>query len=155
MMNLLDGKILRVDLTSSKIAIEATKDYYPRFLGGRGISQYLLFNECPIDISSFDPTNVIIFGAGLLTGTMAPGAVRLNIDSKNSLTKGIGSSNVGGNFAPELRAAGFSHIIVQGKCETLSYLWINDGIVEIRDATPLTNCSVSDTDNWIQQELNK
>ena len=32
-MDLIDGKILRVDLTSSKIAIEPAKDLYPKFLG--------------------------------------------------------------------------------------------------------------------------
>jgi len=154
-MNLLDGKILRVDLTRSKISIESSIEYYSRFLGGRGVSQYILFKECPIDITPFDPNNLLIFGAGLLVGTIAPGAVRLSIDSKNSLTDGIGSSNVGGDFAPELRAAGISHIIVTGKSENLSYLWINDGDVEIRDATHLTNRPVSETESLIQKDLDE
>lgn len=152
-MDLLDGKILQVDLIHSKISLGSSKEYYPRFLGGRGINQYLLFKECPVGISPFDPANVIIFGAGLLTGTAAPGAVRLNIDSKNSLTDGIGSSNVGGDFAPKLRASGISHILVKGKSETLSYLWIDDGAVEIRDAAPLANHTISETETLIRKEL--
>ncbi|MFQ6125938.1 MAG: aldehyde ferredoxin oxidoreductase family protein [Candidatus Heimdallarchaeota archaeon] len=152
-MDLLDGMILRVDLIRSKISFESIKEYYPRFLGGRGINQYLLFKECPIDISPYDPANVIIFGAGLLAGTTTPGAVRLNIDSKNALTDGIGSSNVGGDFAPELRAAGISHILVTGKCKDLSYLWIDDGTIELRDATHLVGRPVSETETLIRKEL--
>jgi len=39
----------------------------------------------------------------------------MNIDTKNVLTGGIGSSNVGGNFGPEMKLAGISNIIITGR----------------------------------------
>ena len=95
----------------------------------------------------------MIFGTGLLVGTAAPGAVRLNIDSKNSLTDEIGSSNVGGNFVLELRASGFSHLVTKGASENLAYLWIEDQKIELRDATTLENKTIPETDAQIKSEL--
>ena len=152
-MNLLDAKILRVDLTQHEVAIEETRKYATRFLGGRGISEYILFNECPKGVSPFDPETPIIFGSGLFAGTPIPGATRMDIESKNALTEGIGSSSAGGEFAPALRAAGISHIVVKGKCEHLSYLWIDDGKVAIRQARHLAELTVSETERRIREDL--
>ena len=57
-------------------------------------------------MTPFEPANILCFGAGALVGTPVPGAARLNIDSKNPFTSGIGSGNCGGWFAAELKFAG-------------------------------------------------
>ena len=51
------------------------------------------------------------FGVALV-GTLVPGASRLNIDSKNALTGGIGSGSAGGWFAAELKYAGYDNIVI-------------------------------------------
>ena len=96
------GNILRVDLTTSKLWTESTDKYVSKFLSGRGINQCILLRELGPWVTPFEPANIICFGAGALVGTMVPGAARLNIDSKNALTAGIGSGNAGGWFSAEL-----------------------------------------------------
>jgi len=68
------GNILRVDLNNSRIEIEPTENYVPKFLGGRGINQWILFKELRPWVTPFEPANRICFGAGALVGTLVPGA---------------------------------------------------------------------------------
>ena len=126
------GKILHIDLTTSRVRTEPTSNYTSRFPGGRGINQWILLNELDPRVTPFDPENIICFGAGALTGTLAPGAARLNIDSKNVMTGGIGSGNAGGWFAAELKYAGYDNIVVRGKAEKPVYIWIEDDRVSLQ-----------------------
>jgi aldehyde:ferredoxin oxidoreductase len=148
-----DGQILRVNLSNHKISREDLGEGAKRFLGGRGVNQWILFNELPPHTPPLSPENILILGTGPLVGTLAPAACRLSIDSKNPFTNGIGSSSCGGNFAPELRFAGYNHIIIQGKAETPAYLFIDDNRVEIRDAAHLWGKTTWETDAKIKEDI--
>ena len=152
-MNSTDGKILRIHLSTHKIGREKTGELAKRFLGGRGINQWILFQELPPSIPSLSPENIITFGTGPLVGTLVPAACRLSIDSKNPFTNGIGSSSCGGNFAPELRFAGYNHVVVQGKAETPVYIFIDDDRVEIREAAHIWGKTTWETDAKIKEEI--
>ena len=147
------GKILHIDLTTSRIRTEPTARYTSRFPGGRGINQWILLNELDPQVKPFDPENIICFGAGALTGTLVPGAARLNIDSKNALTGGIGSGNAGGWFAAELKYAGYDNIVVRGKAEEPVYIWIEDDSVSLQSAVRHWGKGTGDTLKDIREEL--
>lgn len=148
-----DGKILRIHLSTHKISHEAPAEWAKRFLGGRGVNQWILFKELAPQIPPLSPENIITFGTGPLVGTLAPAACRLSIDSKNPFTNGIGSSNCGGNFAAELRFAGYNHVVIQGKAETPVYLFIDDDRVEIRAAGHIWGKTTWETDAKIKEEV--
>lgn len=147
------GRILRVDLNTGSHRSESTEEYAPRFLGGRGINQWILLKELPPWVTPFEPANIICFGAGALTGTMVPGASRLNIDSKNAMTGGIGSGNAGGWFASELKFAGYDHVVVQGKARTPSYLYIEDEKISLRPALDLWGKTTRETVELIGEDV--
>jgi len=153
LMFILDAKVLRIDLSAQKFSFSSLREYSDFLLGGRGVNQYILFNEEPVGISPFDSLNLLIIGGGLLVGTSAPGAYRINIDSKSPLTEGIGSSNVGGNFGYELKHAGISHIIISGRTTDLTYLFIKDGELEFKDAKHLKGKTVSETEKALKEAL--
>lgn len=147
------SKILRVDLSSGKIATEPTMKYVKRFLGGRGINQWILYKEVKPGISPFDPANVLIFGTGVLVGTAAPAACRCTVDSKNVFTGGVGSANSGGHFGPELKFAGYDHVVIQGRSRLPCYLWIDDDKVETKNAQHLWGKTTWENDDTIREEL--
>ena len=66
------GKILRIDLSTGKIATEPTDKYAQKYLGGRGINERILYDEIKPEITSFDPASKLLFGTGVLCGTLAP-----------------------------------------------------------------------------------
>jgi len=150
----LNRKIAYVDLATREIRtapipVEMRKLY----LGGRGLDAYLLYNHLQADIEALGPANVLTVSAGLLTGTLASASARTHIGAKSPLTGVIGSSNMGGFFGPELRFAGFDHLVVKGKAAGPAYLWIHDGEIEIREADHLWGQDIPTTQELIWEEL--
>lgn len=148
------GKILRVDLTTGSISEERAEKYEDRFIGGRGVGAWILFNEMSPETEPLDPESILIFCSAPLAGSAFPGAARLSIESKNCLTGGVNWANVGGYFSAELKHAGWSYIVVEGKSEHPVYLFIHNKRVELREAAHLWGSDVADTENIIRSELN-
>lgn len=146
------GQILRVNLTEMRWWVESTAPYLT-FLGGRGLSDWILFKESKPSVSPLDPESVIALGAGPLVGTFAPGAGRLNVSTKNVLTQGISTANVGGHFGAELKFAGFDEVVIEGKAPFPVYLWIEDGKAEIREAEDLWGKTTWQTEEAIKNDL--
>lgn len=151
--NGLAGKILRVNLTTGEMTTEDTIKYAARFIGGRSVNSFILFNEVSPSTLWSDPDNLLIFGAGRLVGTLAPGACRLSIDTKSVFSNGKGSANVGGDFAAEMKYTGFDHIVITGKAERPVYLWLSDGRAELRPADFLWGKSTYQTEEILQREV--
>ncbi|PIW10024.1 MAG: aldehyde ferredoxin oxidoreductase, partial [Caldiserica bacterium CG17_big_fil_post_rev_8_21_14_2_50_35_7] len=64
-------------------------------------------------------------------------------------------SHAGGFFGPELKKTGYDGIVLKGVSEKPVYLWINDGKVEIRDATHLWGLPVSETVKKIREDTDE
>ncbi len=113
---------------------------------------HLLYNHLSPGIDPLSPENVLLIGTGLLTGIPALGSGRCDIAAKSPITGAVGDSNVGGFFAPELRMAGFDHLVIKGKAEKPIYLWINDGEIEIKDASYLWGKDTFKTQTLIRSD---
>jgi aldehyde:ferredoxin oxidoreductase len=146
------GHILRVNLTSGEIRLEDTESLVGDFIGGRGFGQSILFEALAPETSPLGPESVLVFATGPLTGTLAPGSSRLSISGKNALTGGIGSSNVGGHFAPELKYAGFDGLIVEGRSDTPVYLLIENKGAAIKSAAHLRDNTTWETEEALRNE---
>ena len=150
----LNRKIAYIDLSKGKIEtrpipLEVRKLY----LGGRGLDAYLLYNHTEPNIDPLGPDNVLLVSAGILGATLASATSRTHIMAKSPLTGFLGSANMGGFFAPELRWAGFDHLVIKGRAERPVYLWIHNGEIEIRDASHLWGKSTTETQWAIRKEL--
>jgi aldehyde:ferredoxin oxidoreductase len=155
MVNGYTGNILRVDLTNEKTSIENPEEiFYRRYIGGEGFVAYYLLKELKAGINPLSPENKLIFANGPLTGFAIPGSGRNCVGAKSPLTDGFGVAEVGGYWGAELKHAGFDAIIIEGKAKNPVYLWINNGEVEIKDATHLWGKITGDTQRIIQEELN-
>jgi len=146
-------KILRVNLSSGAIHTEPTSKYAREWLGQRGIGQKILFDELKPWVTPYEPMNRVIIETGPLTGTLAPAAARYSISTKNPFTGGVGTSNSCGFFGPELKFAGYDHIVIQGRAKKPVYLWIHDEHVEVKDASGLWGRTTWETEDLIRDEL--
>jgi aldehyde:ferredoxin oxidoreductase len=148
------GKILRVDLSSSKILEEAlSEDTCKMFLGGSGLGTKYLFDEVPKGADPLGPANALIFMTGPLTGTESPSAGRYSIVFKSPLTGFWGEANSGGNWGVHLKSSGFDGVIFKGISPRPVYLVIDDGKAELRDANNIWGKSVSETTRLLQEQL--
>jgi aldehyde:ferredoxin oxidoreductase len=137
------------DIETKPIPIELRK----KFLGGRGLDAWLLYNYTEKGCDPLGPDNTLIISGGVLTATCASATARTHIMAKSPLTGLLGSANMGGFFAPELAWAGFHHLVIKGQAEKPIYIYINNGVIEIRDAAALWGKSTTDTQWAIREEL--
>jgi aldehyde:ferredoxin oxidoreductase len=149
------GKLLRVDLTTGKISTEPlTESMAKSYIGGIGLGIRLLYDNSTPGTDAYDPDNPLIYLTGPLSGTMGPtGGNSYAVVSKSPATGGIGNAESHGFFGPDFKRAGYDAIIIKGKASKLSYLWIDDDKVEIRDAEHLRYKTVNETDHMIRDEL--
>ena len=147
------GKILRIDLTNGNFEKERTDKYSEEFFGGKGINAKILWDEVGPEIKPLDPENRLIFGVGPAVGTLVPGACRCGITSKSPQTGIFGDSNFGGYFGPELKSAGYDHIVIYGRSEDPVYLLIDDERIELRSARHIWGKDTIETQKIIKDDL--
>lgn len=146
------GRLLRVDLDAMRCSVSPI-DAYREFIGGRGMSDQIVFEESDPRSGPLDPDSVVAIGAGPLVGTLAPAASRTNISAKNIATGGIATSSVGGHFGMEMKFAGFDQIVVRGRAPHPVYLALRNGEAELRDARALWGRTTWDAEEAIRNEL--
>jgi len=150
----LNRKIAYIDLTTGNIDIAPIPlEIRRKFLGGRGLDAYLLYNHTKKGCDPLGPGNALIISGGLLTATCASATARTHIMAKSPLTGLLGSANMGGFFAPEMAWAGFHHLVITGKAKKPVYLFLHNGEIEIRDAAHLWGKTTTETQWAIREEL--
>lgn len=148
------GKILFVDLTTGSVdEKELIDELAERFIGGYGIGARILYDMMKPGVDPLGPENVIGFITGPLTATAALFSGRYMVVCKSPVTGGWNDANSGGYFGPELKKAGYDAVFVTGVSEKPVYIWINDGKVEIRDASRLWGKDSSDVLDALIEEL--
>ncbi len=150
------GFNLEVDLTRGSIERVPTDPRLTELhLGGLGTNARMFWDRVPPEVEPFSPDNLLVFGTGLLVGTPAPGCNRTVVSCISPQTRFFAFSMMGGFWGPELKLAGYDKLVVRGRSPELVYLWINDGKVEIRDASRLRGLGSLETAELIRQELNE
>jgi aldehyde:ferredoxin oxidoreductase len=126
------GQLLRVNLRTKSIKKEPLdKKIAKTYLGSKGLSAYILFNELKPGINPLGPENRLVFMTGPLTGTTAPMPNRFSVSAKSPLTNTWCDSHCGGSWAPELKFAGYDGIVFEDKSPEPVYLSIVDDTVKI------------------------
>jgi len=144
-------KILRVDLSKGTCKSEPLNmEWAQQYLGQRGLATKYFVEEVDPKVDPLSPANKLIMATGPLTGTMASTGGRYSVITKGPLTGAIACSNSGGFFGAELKFAGWDMIIVEGKSPKPVYLWIQDDVAELRDASNLWGKTTWDTEEAIK-----
>ncbi len=133
-----NGRILRIDLTKRKYAVqEYGSDLALNFIGGRGFAIKILWDELEPGTPPLSPANKLIFAAGPLTGLPIASSGKMVIAAKSPLTDGYGDGNVGTMASVHMRRAGYDAVVVDGASDKPIYLYIEDDRVEFMDASDL------------------
>jgi aldehyde:ferredoxin oxidoreductase len=148
------GTILRVNLTQESITKEPlSEELRVNFVGGRGVNSKILFDETGPQTDPLGAENILIIGTGPVTGTLSPSSGRFTVTAKSPYTGILGDANGGGDWAAELKYAGYDHIVVEGKTDQPVYVFIDDEKVEMRDARHLWGKDVWEVNRSLKKEL--
>ncbi len=149
------GKILRINLTNQTAKEEDLPfNIASDFIGGAGFGIKYLYDEVPARTDPLGPDNKLIFASGPFSGTTIPCASRMAITAKSPLTGAVGMGLSGGYFPVELKFTGYDILIIEGKAEKPTYVWIMDGKVKFRSAKKIWGLKTTDTQQIIKNELN-
>jgi aldehyde:ferredoxin oxidoreductase len=148
------GKILHINLTKKKYTTQPLPpELTYNYIGGYGIGGRILYDSVPPWVSAFDPDNLLIFSTGPVNGTPAPVAGRHTVVAKSPLTGFFGDANAGGFWGAELKAAGYDLLVISGRAEKPTYIFIRDGEVRFGDATPYWGLDARESERRLKKDL--
>ncbi len=151
------GRLLRVDLTKRKTWSEPWSPEDMRdMLGGAGLGAMILYRETAKgkgNVGWDHPDNRLVLGTGPLAGLPVWGTGGLTVVTIGALTNGPTSTQANGFFGTNLKYCGYDAIIVQGQSRDWVYLYINDDVVELRDARPYLGKDTWETQDALSRDL--
>jgi aldehyde:ferredoxin oxidoreductase len=126
------------------------QDWARKYIGGRGLGVRYLLENGP-DIDPLSPDNLLCFMNGPLSGSEANMSGRWAAVTKSPLTGTITDSHQGGWAAARLRWAELDGLIFAGRAERPVYAFVEDGEVQLRDASELWGKGVHETVRFFQE----
>ena len=148
------GKVAYIDLTESKVRVETLKEEVARkYLGGKGLGAYLLYKLLKPKTDPYDQGNVLIFVSGPLAGTPFPCSGRAGVVTRSPMTGTFLDSYAGGSFGPCLKFAGYDAIVITGKAKAPVSIFVDNGDISVRDASPLWGLSTVEAEKELREGL--
>lgn len=150
------GKILRVNLSTKTHKEENySEEFAHKWVGGRGFAVKILYDELKPGIDPLGPDNKLIVAVGPIAGIPAPNTGKTVVAAKSPLTGGYGDGNLGTRMTDQLRKAGYDALIIEGKAEKPTMLFIDDEKVEFVPADEVWGKGTYETNDWIYSKYGK
>ena len=148
-------RIARIDLTLGSVTYEGIKeDDALKYIGGRGLGVKYVFDNGPT-VDPLGPDNLLCFMIGPLTGTEVSMSGRMAIVTKSPLTGTVTDSHHGGWSGARLRWAGFDGLLFKGRSPRPVYALVENGKVELKDASDIWGKGVHETVRILQSRHGK
>jgi aldehyde:ferredoxin oxidoreductase len=160
-----NGILLEIDLTTGQINKKQIREEdIKKYIGGRGLGMKFLYDNLPgPGVDPLSPENPLLIMPGPFSGFPIPSSSRTCVVTKSPRTSSVNKkfefgstvsySNMGGFIGPEIRFAGYDGILIKGKAEKPVYIFIEDEVVEIRDASRYWGMGTDDFDKYFIQDL--
>ena len=155
-MNGWTGQILRVNLTTKTFRVETfTEEFAHKWIGGRGFAVKILYDELKPGIDPLGPDNKFIVAVGPIAGIPAPNTGKAVVAAKSPMTGGYGDGNLGTRITEHLRKCGYDALIVEGRAERPTMLYLENDKVEFVPADDVWGKGTYETNDWIYAKYGK
>ncbi|MFC4357585.1 aldehyde ferredoxin oxidoreductase family protein [Halobium salinum] len=146
-------RVARVDLSSGDVNYEGIDDEdAKKYIGARGLGVKYVFDAGP-DVDPLGSENVLAFMTGPLTGTQTVMSGRIALCTKSPLTGTVTDSHHGGWSGARLKWSGFDGLVFEGQSDDPVYAFVEDGEVELRDASDYWGTGVHETIEGLGEEV--
>jgi aldehyde:ferredoxin oxidoreductase len=150
------GRILRINLTEKSYHVEDLDEMlYRRYLGGKGLASWLLYQSNPPGVDPLHPDNCLIFATGPVTGSKVWGGCRYGVFTKSPQTAFYSESYSGGKVPEAIDATGYDAIIIQGESSEPIVLEIQPDKVRFHEAGSLWGKETYETEDEILQRYGR
>ncbi|MFD1589407.1 aldehyde ferredoxin oxidoreductase family protein [Halorientalis brevis] len=145
--------VARIDLSDEDVQYESVPDEdAKKYIGARGLGVKYVFDQGP-DVDPLSEENLLSFTNGPLTGTQVTMSGRIAICTKSPLTGTVTDSHHGGWSGARLKWSGFDALLFEGRADDPVYAFVEDGEVELRDASHLWGKGVHETRDTLEEEV--
>src|SRR6056297_257519 len=145
--------VARVDLGDEQVNYESVPDEdAKKYIGARGLGVKYVFDN-GVDVDPLGPDNLLAFMNGPLTGTQTTMSGRIAVVTKSPIEGQVTDSHHGGWSGARLKWSGFDGLLFEGQAEHPVYAVVEDGEVELRDASHMWGWGVHDTISEIEDEV--
>jgi aldehyde:ferredoxin oxidoreductase len=134
------NRLLRINLSDSKIWAEDISKLAPDFIGGRGFAAKIMWDEFAEPVDPFDENSPLFIMPGALTGARSPYSGRTHVSGfspqcypYNWFTR----ASMGSTWGHELKKAGYDGIVITGASESPVRILIQDSEVSLIPAEEL------------------
>ena len=149
-----NGVLLRVNLSAGTLeTVEFPEEFYRTYMGGGAVGAYFLLKETQGGLDPLDERNILTLAPSIVTGCRVSGVSRCSAVALSPLTGAVGEGQAGGDIGPAIKLAGLDAIVITGRAERPSYLFVDNGKAELRDAAHLSGKRVSDVLDALNAEL--
>jgi aldehyde:ferredoxin oxidoreductase len=127
-------------------------------VGGIGLGAMILYRETATrngkgNVAWDHPDNRLVLATGPLAGLPVWGTGGLTVITIGAGTNGPTSTQANGFFGTSLKYSGYDAIVIQGQAKQWVYLYINDDVVELRDARDLAGKDTWETQDALSARL--
>ncbi|APX95211.1 aldehyde ferredoxin oxidoreductase family protein [Natronorubrum daqingense] len=146
-------RVARVDLSDGSVAYESIdEDDAKQYIGARGLGVKYVFEQ-GVDVDPLGPDNLLAFMNGPLSGTQVTMSGRIAVCTKSPLTGTVTDSHHGGWSGARLKWAGFDGLLFEGEADEPVYAVVEDGEVELRDASDVWGSGFHETRDALEAEV--
>ncbi len=129
------------------------KEIIRKYIGGRGLGAYLLYQSVPPKADPLGEENHLIYTAGPASGSGLFYSSKANLNTKSPLTGIYLYSISSGVLAQQMRKAGFWAVDVSGIADSPVYLVIENRKVLFKDATALWGMETAAAQEYMLKDL--
>ncbi len=148
------GKILHIDLTNKTTKIQRVgEDFLKKYVGGVCMAARLAYDNIPKGADPLGPDNALCFATSAFAATIVPVGNKYSVAAKSPLTGFLGDCLSTSYFAAAMRQAGYDGIVIKGRAEKPTYIFIDDDVVQFRDASHLWGMETWETEEAIRAEM--
>jgi len=148
------GKVLYIDLTHRKTKTSTIKNEFCKiYIGGNGFAIRLLYDNTKPNVNPLGPENALVFAVGPFAGTTVPSSGKYIVQAKSPLTNFMGESVSSGVWGQAFKRAGYDAMVIKGRAEKPTYLFVDDNIILFKDAKNVWGKDSLETVDLIVEEI--
>lgn len=153
------GRVLWVDLSAGTCR-DLNLPEVPllrRLWGGQALATYVLLRLLPPEARALGPESIIVVMTGPVTGTgFTPGGTKVCSVFVSPITGyTLGRAATSGFWGVALKASGYDGLIITGAADHPTYLYLDDGRAELRDASAVWGKGTRETEDRLRLEVGR
>lgn len=148
------GRYLLIDVTSAQGEMRPIPEsVLRRFLGGVGLATWLMLRETPQGVDPLSPPAPLIFAFSPLVGTPLTTSAKFAVAAKSPLTQRLNDALSSSYFALAGKRTGADLLILRGRAQQPSVLFIDDGRFCIEPAGEIWGLEIPEAQERLRERF--